>query len=107
MVTRRSVVVAAVKPVRSDDPAVEDLQRQVAELQRAKSPWSEGVAREVTWPSAGSTVIAHGLGRLPQGWIVQRLRSANNPVITERTDPTTTKLTLYSSADAIATILVY
>lgn len=75
-VTRRAVRAAAPKPTKSDDPAVEDLQRQVAELQRVPCPWGSGVKVQFELGTLTlSTVtynLVHKLGRKPIGWIVTR-----------------------------------
>lgn len=69
----------APKPIKSKDPDVEELSRQVCELFREFNPFASGVLVDViinTLPARKR--IHHKLGRNPEGWILLRL-IADNP----------------------------
>lgn len=100
----------AVKPVRSEDPAVEDLQRQVAELQRQVSGMAGGVRLLMVWTGAGGVKVRHGLGRTPIGWIVERFMTTVSPssVISERAVTINSEwFELYSTGACSATVRVF
>ena len=103
---RRSVRLAPSVPVHSDAEGVEDLSRQVRELQRTALPEGNGVTLVVTWDAPGDRSPKHGLGRVPQGWIVQRLVSEDDPVVVER-NASATQITFHSTAAGVATIKVF
>jgi hypothetical protein len=68
MVARRNVQQAATKPVDSQNSEVNDLQRQVAELQRQFNPFARGEFLE--WKQKVAFVtFTHKLGRKPDGII--------------------------------------
>jgi len=65
---RRTVRQAPPKPVNSDNLEVNDLQRQVAEMQRQFDPFAQGAMLE--WKNnMGFIKFKHGLGRTPVGII--------------------------------------
>lgn len=68
MVARRTVKASPPKPVDSSNQEVNDLQRQVAEIQRQFNPFAQGELIE--WKGkAGFQTFKHGLGRVPSGVI--------------------------------------
>jgi hypothetical protein len=105
-VARRTPNQSAVKPVHSDLPEVEDLARQVAELQRVPNPFAQGVEVEFTFTGAVPQSAEHKLGRVPRGWILTRLVAASSAHVSERVADSTS-LTLFASAACTAKVWVY
>lgn len=67
-VARRTVRQSATSPLGSTVPEVNDLQRQVADLQRQFNPFASGVLLQWTAKS-GAQTLQHRLGRVPVGVI--------------------------------------
>jgi hypothetical protein len=101
MLVRRPVRQGAILPVKSDDPSIEELQRAVAELQRAEVP-SATLDFEAT--AAGPMNVKHGLGRVPLGWTVTDLSAA---VLIHRVSQDTVTIGLYASGACTGKVMVF
>lgn len=64
------------------------------------------LVKDISIISGTSKVVNHGLGRIPQGWLVVDLVSAGVPIVT-RTSMTKTTITLDSTADATVSLWVF
>jgi hypothetical protein len=106
---RRKDAPAAVKPVRSDDPAVEDIQRQVAELQRVFVSIPVGNVVTMNWAGSGTSRVKHGLGRIPSGWVVESIECASGGTCLTKTSSTwtDTMFELYANAACSARVRVF
>lgn len=69
-VARRTLVQPGSKPVAQD---IEELSRQVQDLQRANNPFGYGVTISFT-ADGTNQVIRHTLQRIPTGWIVTSIK---------------------------------
>lgn len=69
-----TLIKRAPKPIKSKDPDIEELSRQVCELFREFNPFASGTMLEFeinTLPAQKR--VHHKLGRVPNGWILMRL----------------------------------
>lgn len=108
-VNRRFVGPAATKPVKSDIPEVEELSRQVCEIQRINNPFARGVVLEFNQTGSPGTVqIKHKLGRKPEGWILLRVTSGIPVAVTELENTATDQvLILQSQGPCAGKVLVF
>ena len=89
---------------------IDDVERNVARVQSvvdalAQSPIAKGrVVGPVSFAAATSTVVRHGMGRRPTGWIVAGQNAATTIFETARDE---TSLTLTSSNVADVTLWVF
>lgn len=102
--------------VKSDRLDVNELARQVTELQRerAQNPFTYGAQLDFRIDASnpptvlsGSVELLHKLGRMPKGWMLLDFVS---PIVTEavcRLDWNERTLTLYSQRECSGRVLVY
>lgn len=70
-VARRTVRASASAQLHSDNPDVEELSRQLNDLKRSLPAFvTQGTEVEFSVVGPSSQTIKHGLGRLPQGFLV-------------------------------------
>lgn len=95
--------------MKSDDPDVEELSRQIDELRKTKNPWATGTEHEFEITTTPGTVrIQHKLGREPQGWIVTRMIFANAVSLTEQPLLTNERsITFWAEHPCRGKVLVY
>jgi hypothetical protein len=102
--------------VKSERPDVNELARQVTELQRerAQNPFTYGTqldfrieAEDPPTILSGVVILSHKLGKVPNGWLLLDFVS---PIVTEavcRLGWNERTLTLYSKRECSGRILVY
>jgi hypothetical protein len=103
-----------VKRVHSELAEVEDLARQVAELQQVPCPWAKGVLLDfeivgnIAGPTGpGTVVLKHRLGRLPEGWIICRLICPQVLTSVCEVDVDETSLQLYAGRTCRGKVLIF
>jgi hypothetical protein len=93
---------------------VEDLARQVAELQQVSCPWGKGVLLDfeivgnISGPTGPGTVtLKHRLGRKPEGWIVVRLVCPQVLTSLSEVAVSETTLQLYAGRACSGKVLIF
>ena len=73
-IARRAVRLGATAPLKSGDPTVEELSRQLNDLKRSLPSFViQGVSVDFHVMGPGSQTIKHGLGRTPSGVLLTYL----------------------------------
>ena len=109
----RAVRRGATSPVSTDLPEVKDLQRQVAEQQRAFNPATQGnvfdfVLLDPAAPTGPAVLnLPHKLGRVPQGWQLLDLVCPQVSTIVSRLMWDDRVIRLFSDRQCYGRILVF
>jgi len=99
----------AVKVVKSDRDDVSELARQVGEMMRSPNLFAKGTIHEFNATAVPvSVAFTHGLGRIPDGWILLELIAATSYMPYE-TSGTRTSSQLFLQFDTICKgkVLIY
>lgn len=99
----------AVQPIKSKDPEVEELSRQISSLSREFSPFASGVEVDVAInTSPAEKRVHHKLGRLPEGWLLLRLVAPEPTDFVEKKGLTGSQyITFESSLPCTAKVWIY
>jgi hypothetical protein len=95
---RRNVRQSPARPVKSEIPEVEELSRQVTDLQRQWNPFARGVELNFAITTGPGTVtIEHKLGRIPEGWILTRIIAFQPTEFSEAPSSATSRVIVFQS----------
>lgn len=98
-----------VRPVKSKTPEIEELSRQVCDLEREFAPFYSGVLVDVVInTNPAEKRVHHKLGRLPEGWLLLRLVAENPTDFVEKPGLTGSQyMTFESSLPCTAKVWIF
>lgn len=98
-----------VKPLKSKEPDIEELSRQICDLEREFAPFYSGVQIDVVInTSPAEKRVHHKLGRVPEGWILLRIVAPDPTDFVEKTGLTDAQfITFESSLPCVAKVWIY
>lgn len=106
-IARRAVRPGASAPLKSDDPTVEELSRQLNDLKRSLPLFvTQGLSVDFVASGGGPLTLRHGLGRVPVGWIITD-RSSPATFLRLSTGTDSVSLSLFTSAACTGKIWVF